>query len=87
MGKNATKIELQEDGVKPLQIIQRNTFSSDSSIEVSPPKVCQKSLDIYKCFVERGIIGSSEPNPIDMNKYQKFASNKYFYNFEREYSL
>ncbi|KAJ8935179.1 hypothetical protein NQ314_012958 [Rhamnusium bicolor] len=48
----------------------------DTCFEVTPPKVSQKSIDIYKKYINVGINGGYDPKPSDMAIYKKYASFK-----------
>ncbi|XP_050300102.1 polyphosphoinositide phosphatase [Anthonomus grandis grandis] len=53
-----------------------STFSNDDSFEVKPPTVSQKSIEIYKNYVNLGKYGPSMPKAGDMAIYARYASIK-----------
>jgi hypothetical protein len=58
-----------------VKLIQRSSFSPDTSFQMMPPKVNRASQEIYHQYVERGRLGASEPSPTDLLKYQRYVSN------------
>lgn len=49
---------------------------TDTVFQVTPPKVSQESIEIYKKYISVGINGGFKPKPSDMAIYQKYASLK-----------
>jgi hypothetical protein len=75
MSRSAMKTDKETSIPKTVKLIQQSAFSLDSSFQVMPPKVNKVSQEIYHQYVRRGRLGASEPNPTDLMKYQKYASN------------
>lgn len=55
------------------QLQRKPCFGTDSSFEVKPPVVSQKSIRMYERYIETGKNGGFEPSADDMAKYEKFA--------------
>lgn len=51
-------------------------FSTDTTLQVTPPVVNQESIDIYKHYIETGIVGGFTPKAADLAIYEKYASFK-----------
>ncbi|KAK4293153.1 hypothetical protein Pmani_034130 [Petrolisthes manimaculis] len=58
----------------PLVLIQRSSFSVDSSVETAPPAVPRLSRDIYHHHVATAITGPHPPHNRDLLMYRKFTS-------------
>lgn len=51
-------------------------FSSDTSLQVTPPTVSEESIAVYKHYIETGLRGGFPPKAEDLAIYQKYASLK-----------
>lgn len=58
----------------PLVLIQRSSFSFDSSFETDPPAVARRSRDIYNSYVALAVKGPQPPLNRDLLLYRKFSS-------------
>lgn len=56
--------------------LQENPFPPDTSLQVTPPKVAEKSVAVYKHYIETALRGGFTPQPKDLAIYQKYASFK-----------
>ncbi|KAL0277006.1 UNVERIFIED_CONTAM: hypothetical protein PYX00_004440 [Menopon gallinae] len=61
-------------GVVSGKIFQTRTMPSDNIYETELPKVPERSLEIYKNYVQTGLLGASEPPLHDKVKYEHYAN-------------
>ncbi|KAK9870183.1 hypothetical protein WA026_006270 [Henosepilachna vigintioctopunctata] len=52
------------------------TFSEDTSIKTSPPKIKQESINIYKKYIVSGITGGFAPKKSDLDLYKNYSMYK-----------
>lgn len=54
----------------------QSDFSSDTSLQVTPPVVSEESVAVYKRYIETGKRGGLTPKMEDIAIYEKYASFK-----------
>ena len=59
-----------------LSRLQQCGSYKDSSFSVEPPQVSERSLNIYRQYVSRGIHGAGPPTDHDLEIYQQYALSK-----------
>nr|CAD7406100.1 unnamed protein product [Timema poppensis] len=81
--KRYVSIGISANSIKPtlgvgrsVNLIQQSVFSMDTSVRVSPPRASRCAQESYHRYVERGLVGASEPSPSDLLKYNSYACNK-----------
>nr|CAD7577451.1 unnamed protein product [Timema californicum] len=74
--KRYVSIGISANSIKPtlgvgrsVNLIQQSVFSMDTSVRVSPPRASRCAQESYHRYVERGLVGASEPSPSDLLKY------------------
>lgn len=75
-GKRANGTTLNVLSFNKFDVKPVSNFSNDTTCEVKPPTVSQKSIEIYKNYVNLGIYGPQKPKQADMEVYRKYASLK-----------
>ncbi|KAF7286543.1 hypothetical protein GWI33_004946 [Rhynchophorus ferrugineus] len=75
-GKRANGTTLNVLSFNKFDIKPVSHFSNDTTCEVKPPTVSQKSIEVYKNYVNLGIYGPQKPKEADMEVYRKYASLK-----------
>lgn len=58
----------------PGRIFQTRTMPNVDIYEMELSKVSDRSLEIYKNYVERGVLGASEPSLQDRMKYKHYTN-------------
>lgn len=54
----------------------QSQFSTDTSVEVAPPTVDKKSIQIYEHYVSLAVHGGYMPKASDLALYQKYVNMK-----------
>ncbi|EFA02109.1 polyphosphoinositide phosphatase [Tribolium castaneum] len=77
IGKKANGTAKNTNTLPSLALFKpQSNFSEDSSVQVKPPKVDKRSIQVYQNYINVGINGGSEPKASDLALYQKYASFK-----------
>ncbi|XP_030749376.1 polyphosphoinositide phosphatase [Sitophilus oryzae] len=75
-GKRANGTALNVFSSNKFNIKPISTFSEDTSTEVKPPTVSEKSIEIYQKYVNLGKYGPQMPKQSDIEIYKQYASLK-----------
>lgn len=59
-----------------LNFQRQSQFSEDTSLKVTPPKVKEESIDVYKNYIKTAVVGGFTPKANDLDIYRKYASLK-----------
>lgn len=69
--------ELTSSPTRSVKLIRQSAFTLDSSENVSPPTVNRKCKDVYRVYVQRGLVGAGLPAHQDMVVYQRYVARRF----------